>query len=311
MYLVNVMKSMVVAYIEENPVAVGQLVLSLALVITTGYYAYHTKQQADEMEKSREATSDQTEEMQKTREATTDQTQEMVKTREIDNQPVIRPSIKYWSPTNLAVVVQNTGNSPAHNVDSEMYFEDIDVEPNEFNTSILTTDEEFLISLPLPTEGTFVTGKSTIEDKIEEAGSDGILTVETECENPFGDEYEYNETIDALEFAKSDDRMIIADDKENIRKAVEGIESNLSDIEKSINQEYTDQESRNQIYKVVKKQIEDAGVINYDKLKSRVYIDYRTLDSILSRMQESGIIEIDDDIHILVSDDFDIEYVGE
>jgi hypothetical protein len=61
----------------------------------------------------------------------------------------------------------------------------------------------------------------------------------------------------------------------------------------------------------VKKQIEDAGVINYDKLKSRVYIDYRTLDSILSRMQESGIIEIDDDIHILVSDDFDIEYVGE
>ena len=282
-FSLNTHRVMVWEFIRSNPVALSQIALSFALVVATGVYTYYTMKQTDEMGK----------------------------TRKMENQPVVKGGIIAPYPVHLYVVVQNTGNAVAHNVYAKMYFDDIDEEPEEFRTSILSPDEKYEFGFPLSDEDTFITGMGRIENIIQENDSEGILTVETTCENPFGEEYSYEERIDVLKIKDNLSQIIRKSEEEKIRKAVEDIESNLSDIENQLNQTYTDELHRDELYEKAREIIRKEGAIEYTELKSRFGVKDRTMSNIVYKLKQNGVVQYPDDVHPLMNSGFRIEHIEE
>jgi hypothetical protein len=119
-----------ISFVLENPVSIGQIALSFALVVTTLAYTVYTKRQTEEMER----------------------------TREQSNQPVVKGGIKSMGAGRLNVVIKNTGNGAAHNVSAKMYFEDIDSNPIHSKISILSPEEEYEFAFPLEDDERLTTG---------------------------------------------------------------------------------------------------------------------------------------------------------
>ena len=213
-----------VEFVTSNPIGVGQLAFSVALVLVTVGYTFYTAKQTKEMQAS----------------------------REMSNQPVVKGDIGHLGPVNLLAVVKNTGNGAAHNVSTKLYFDDVDVDPITFKTPVLTPGEEYEFGFPLKEDDDgFLTGMDQIESLIDEHESEGILHVETTCENAFGDAYCYDDEIDVLDIKENLSQILYDDETTKMRKAVEGIESHLGDVEDSIRQEYTDALAQPELYERV------------------------------------------------------------
>jgi ribosomal protein S25 len=135
--------------------------------------------------------------------------------------------------------------------------------------------------------------------------------VETTCENPFGKEYSYTEEIDVLQIKDNLSQIIRKSEEEKIRKAVEDIESNLSDIENELNQTYTDELSRDELYEKARKIIQKEGVVEYGELKSRFGVKDRTMSNIVHKLKRNGVVQYPDDVHPIMNSDFRIEYIEE
>ncbi|EMA28484.1 helix-turn-helix domain-containing protein [Halobiforma nitratireducens] len=146
---------------------------------------------------------------------------------------------------------------------------------------------------------------------IEEHGSEGILTVDTECESPFGEAYDYETKVDVLEVRENLSQLIRKSEEEKIRKAVEGIESNLDDIESGISQQYQDAQAYQDLHQVVLKIVESEGEIGFEDLKGRVGIKKDSvLSGMINRMQRAGLVDYPDDEHLRLSGNVEIEWVG-
>ncbi|QRV16021.1 hypothetical protein JMJ58_03740 [Haloterrigena salifodinae] len=197
---------MVVDTIQENPIAASQALLSFALVIATAIYTYYTKAQTDEMEA----------------------------TREMENQPILRGNVLTSAPTLMVAEIRNTGNGAAHDVTITISIEDIDAEPVEFTTPILSPGEDFRFPIPVNETDSMVLKMGAVQSKLDEKDSDGILTFRFDCESPFGKEYTYKNEVDLYAWLENKGALVNYEEEVKMRKALEDIESNLEDIERTM-----------------------------------------------------------------------------
>ena len=262
----------------------AQVLLSAALVLATGAYTYFTLKQ----------------------------TTEMSETREVSNQPVVQGGVDSMFPGSFAVVLTNTGNGAAHNVSAEVYFEDVDVEPLEFRTSVMQPGEEYELGFPLSEEEDgFVIGNDEIRSLIEDHCSDGILTVETECESPFGDQYEYKNEIPALDVIENLSQIIRDSELGKIRKAVEGIDSNLEDISDGVGEGYRDTEAYSELTQLITDTIEQEDVIGFDDLRYRLGIkEKKIVYNVINKLQKGGLVDYSSDENLMLHDNVEVEWVG-
>jgi len=261
----------------------AQVLLSAALVLATGAYTYFTLKQTTEMSES----------------------------REVSNQPVVQGGVDSMFPGSYAVVLTNTGNGAAHNVSAEVYFEDVDVEPLDFRTSIMQPGEEYEFGFPLNDEDGFVIGDDEVKSLIEDRCSDGILTVKTECESPFGDQYEYENEIDVLDVIGNLSQIIRDSEVEKIRKAVEGIDSNLEDISDGIGEGYRDTKAYSELTHLIADTIEQEDVIGFDDLRYRLGINEKKIAyNVINRLQKGGLVDYSSDKNLMLHDNVEIEWLG-
>ncbi|QCS41308.1 hypothetical protein [Natrinema versiforme] len=197
---------MVVETIQDNPIAVSQTLLSFALVVATVIYTYYTKAQTDEMQA----------------------------TREMENQPILRGNVLTFAPTLMIAEIRNTGNGAAHDVTMTISVEDIDAEPIEFTTPILSPGEDFRFPIPVNETDSMVLKMGGVKSKLEEQDSNGILTFSFECESPFGKEYSYTNDVDLYAWLENKGTLVNYEEEVKMRKALEDIESNLEDIERTM-----------------------------------------------------------------------------
>lgn len=270
-------------FVTNNPGATAQIVLSLALVVVTIVYTYYTARQ----------------------------TGEMSETREVGNQPVVRGGIDNMGPVHLTAVVRNTGNAAAHDVSTGLYFPDTDTEKIEFKTATLLPGEYHEFGFPLKEsdeERGFITGFNEIETRITEANSEGVMHVETTCENPFGKSYCYDDEIDVLDVKENLSQILYDDEQTKIRKAVEGIESELGDIEKDIHQEHTDALSQSQLYERVLEIGRDMSPVEYENLRSNVGVGSKIFYRIILSLEKSGLVEYPDDKRLRIDDGVELTF---
>lgn len=270
-------------FVTNNPSATAQIALSLALVAVTIVYTYYTARQ----------------------------TGEMSETREVENQPVVRGDIDNMGPVNLTAVVRNTGNAAAHSVSTELHFPDTDTENIKFKTATLLPGESHEFGFPLKEsdEGRgFITGFDEIETRITEADSDGVMYVETTCENPFGKSYSYDDEIDVLDVKENLSQILYDDEQTKIRKAVEGIESELGDVEKGINQEHTDALAWSQLYDRVLETGRDLSPVEYETLRSNVGVGSKVFHRIILSLENSGLVEYPDDQRLRIDDGVELTF---
>ena len=249
-------------WILNNPATFSQLLFSLALVIATGAYTYYTKRQIDEMEEARKQSL----------------------------QPVVKGGIGLIGPVNMACTIQNTGKGAAHNVHTKIYFEDMDCEPVEFKTPTLTTDEEYEFGFPLGKDNGFSIGMNEIESAIDENDSEGILIVETTCEDAFGREYEQRTEIDVLDVKENLSQIIRDGEEEKIRKAVEGINSNIEDIASDMDLKPQAEAATRDVYFEVLNKIESEGRIGYEDLRYQLGLSDNALYKMINKMQRGGLV---------------------
>jgi hypothetical protein len=272
-------------FINNNPLAFSQTVLSLALVVATFVYTYFTWGQTSEMEQ----------------------------TREQSNQPVVKGGIGVISPGNLAVTITNTGNGAAHNVHAEMFFDDIEGEDGKevFRTPILTPGEEFEFGFPVPADHRFVNSYNELENLIEEHDSEGILTVETECESAFEEEYSYTTEIDVMDVKENLSQIIMDGEQEKMRKALQGIESNLGEIADATNQEYQDELAHQEIYHTVLNIIESEEEIGFEDLRYRTGVQQETvLHKLVRKMERAGLVSYPSDENLMFGNNVEIQWEG-
>lgn len=268
--------------VAEQPLVVSQTLFSFALVIVTVAYSYYTRGQAKEMEI----------------------------TRKQSNQPVVKGDIDLLGP-NMICTLKNTGNGAAHDVRTKMYFEDMDFEPIEFKKPILTTGEEYEFGFPLGKEEGFSFKIGEIESKIEDNNSDGILRVETTCENAFGEEYNPTNEIDVLEVKEDLSQIVRDSEEEKIRKSIEGIESNIGDISDEVSLKYQDQIAYSEVYKLVRDEVESKGVIGFEDLKYRLGIQKDVVvKKIIDQLQRGGLVDYSSDKNLLLNENVEIEWIG-
>lgn len=272
-------------WVINNPAIFSQLVLSGALVLVTIAYTVFTKWQTDEMEL----------------------------TRKVSNQPVVKGGLGLMGPVNLILLIQNTGNSPAHNVNGEFYFEDIDIEPFEFHIPILSTGEEYEFGLPEEggEEGGFLLNFGQIQDLIEEHDSDGILIVETEFENPFGEEYETKTELDLTSFMDNKSHIIRDGEEEKIRKAIEGIDSSLGDAVDQINSGPRSENADHQLYTTVLDILQERESTQFDAIHYTTGISQSKLYDIIDDLEKAGLVETTEDLHPMFNPETEITYKGE
>lgn len=271
-------------WILENPTTFSQLLFSFALVISTIIYTWYTRVQTEEMEQTRETT----------------------------NRPVVSGGLDIMGPTHLVSIIRNTGNGAAHNVSSNIYFEDVDAGPIEFKMPILPTGEEYEFEIPLDDDyDGFITGMDQVEKLINENDSEGILVIESEYEGPFGEEYETRSEVNIPDLRMNMPFIIRSSEEEKVRKALEGVESSLSDIEKKVNQEYQDEESFQFLYDLVRETIKEKGKIGFEDLKYDTGIQKsKTLHNIVNRMQKAGLVDYPSDENLRFHENVIIEWVG-
>jgi len=270
------------AWILENPATFSQLLLSFALVIATIAYTIYTKGQIDEMEK----------------------------TRKQSLKPVVKGGIDLMSPVDMTCTIQNTGNGAAHNVHTKMYFEDMDFEPVEFKTPILTTDEQYEFEFPLGEDSGFSTGMNKIESEIDENDSEGILTVETTCEDAFDRVYEHRTEIDVLDVKENLSQIIRDGEKKRIRKAVEGINSNIEDIASEMDLKPQAEAATRDVYFEVLNKIESEGRIGYEDLRYQLGLSDNALYKMINKMQRGGLVDYSEDKNLKFHDNVQVEWVG-
>lgn len=193
---------MVLDFIRANPLAVSQVVLSLALVIATVAYTIYTKHQTDEMEK----------------------------TRNTANQPVLQGNLVTPSPTLVMAEFQNTGNGAAHNLSASVCFDNVDVEPIEFTLPMFSPGEKHRFRLPVDDSVRGPIKMDELEDKLNSENLDADLVFSFDCENPFGENYSYQNRIDVFDWLNNDSYIINHSEEVKTREAIEGIESKVEDI---------------------------------------------------------------------------------
>jgi len=269
-------------WILNNPATFSQLLFSLALVIATVAYTYYTKGQIDEMEEARKQSL----------------------------KPVVKGGIGLIGPVNMACTIQNTGKGAAHNVHTKIYFEDMDCEPVEFKTPILTTDEEYEFGFPLGKDNGFSIGMNEIESAIDENDSEGILIVETTCEDAFGREYEQRTEIDVLDVKENLSQIIRDGEEKKIRKAVEGINSSVEDIASEIDFEPQAEAATREIYFEVLDKIESEGTIGFEDLMYQMGLSKNLLYNMIYKMQRGGLVDYSEDKNLRLHDNVEIEWVG-
>lgn len=208
---------MVFDFIQANPAEAGQIALSLALVVVTAVYTYFTYTQTTEMKK--------------TREVSNQQTIEMEKTRERSNQPVLQGSLLTHVPTLVVAEFKNTGNTAAHNLSATIDFDDLNADPLQYTIPILSPDEDYRFRLPLDNSDKALWKMDEVESILNDQDSSGILTFEFCFENPFGKEYCNKNSINVFEWLDNSSYSVRYSEEAQVIKALEGIESNLEDLE--------------------------------------------------------------------------------
>lgn len=193
---------MVLDFIRANPIAFSQVILSMALVIATFAYTIYTKRQTDEMQK----------------------------TRKTSNQPVLQGSLVIPASTLVMAEFQNTGNGAAHNVSASVYFEDIEVEPMEFTLPMVSPEDAHRFTLPVDDSMRESVKIDDVEAKLNSQNSDGKLVFSFECQNPFGDSYTYENSVNVLDWLDNSPSVVNFSEETKARKAIEGIESGVEDI---------------------------------------------------------------------------------
>lgn len=270
-------------FITNNPGATAQITLSLALVAVTIVYTYYTARQ----------------------------TGEMSETREVDNQPVVRGGVSVMGPTHLTAVVRNTGNAAAHDVSTKLYFPDTDTENINIKIATLLPEEYYEFGFPLrksDEERTFITGFDEIDTRLTEANSDGIMHVETTCENPFGKSYCYDDELDVLDLKENLSQILYDDEQTKIRKAVEGIESELKGVGKGIKQEHTDELAKSQLYDRVLETGRDMSPVEYETLRDNIGIGSKVFYGIILSLENSELVEYPDDQRLRIDDGVELTF---
>jgi len=271
-------------WVVNNPASFSQLLFSGALVAVTLAYTKFTK----------------------------DQTEEMEKTRKVSNQPVVKGGFGLIGPINMTVLIQNTGNSPAHNVNGKVYFKDTDVEPYEFHIPVLSTDDEYEFGLPQEGgEGDgFLLNTDQIQDLIEKHDSEGIVVVEADFENPFGEEY-YNESeLDVPSFIDNKSQIIRDSEEQKIRKGIEGISDSIGDMAKNINTGPNSKLSDHRLYTEVLDIITEHEEIRFNELRYLTGIDEKALRDIVSSLEQGGIVRTPEEGSLFSTPDLEITYLG-
>lgn len=197
---------MIPDFIRQNPLAASQVALSLALVVTTAVYTIYTKWQTDEMQQ----------------------------TRETSNQPVLQGSVITHAPTLVMAEFQNTGNAAAHNITASVYFEDIDVEPMEFCLPMFPPGESHQFTVPIDDSEQVQRKREELKSKLEDKNSSGVLTFKFGCESPFGKSYTYENEVNVLNWLENSSSVVNYSEKSKVRQSIEGIESNLDDINQNL-----------------------------------------------------------------------------
>jgi len=197
---------MVLEFIEENPIAVSQTLLSLALVVATVAYTYYTKSQTDEMEA----------------------------TRETSNQPVLKGGVLTPAPTLVSAEIKNTGNAAAHDVVAKVYFDDVDCEPAEYRIPILSPGDDYRFQLPIVDSNRGLRKMDRIEKKLDDEGSKGKLTFQFSCQNPFEVEYDYENQVDVREWLDNSTYTVNYEDTAKMHKSLKSIDSSIDSIDSTL-----------------------------------------------------------------------------
>lgn len=269
-----------VDYIASNPVSGGQLALSIALVFVTTVYTIFTYLQ----------------------------TREMRTTREINNKPVIKGDIDHLGSINILLVTKNTGNAAAHNVSTEIYFEDVDVEPTTFKIPVLSPDERYEFGFPLSEEKKFLMNWNEVKSILEEQDSNGILHVQTTWESPFGESYEHHDEIDVLDIMENLSQMLYDDEETKMRKGIEGIKKSLGKIEEAINQEYSEELAKIKVQNKILKEGQRKGAVTFAELEHSLGIDRIKLAMALSSLKDVGLVDYDDDGWLPNNEDVELDF---
>jgi len=271
-------------WVLNNPATFSQLFFSGTLAAVTIVYTFFTWRQTGEMEK----------------------------TRQVSNQPVVKGKFGLMGPINLILEIQNTGNSPAHNVNGEVFFKDIDIESLDFYIPILSEDEAYEFGLPQEggEEGGFFIGFGEIQNLIDEYNSEGILVVETEFENPFGEEYENRAELDILSFMDNKSHIIHDGEEEKIRKAIEGIDSSLEDVSNQLNSGPRSESADHKLYSTILEAIKGNESIQINALHYITGISQTKIYDIVDDLERAGLVETPEDKHPMLQEDTEITYLG-
>ena len=280
--MVNYLALSLWTWILENPATLSQLLFSFALVIATLAYTYYTKGQIDEMEEARK--------------------QSII--------PVVKGGISLIGPVNMACTIQNTGKGAAHNVHTKIYFDDMGFDPVEFKTPILSTDEEYEFGFPLGEDNRFSISIQEIESAIDENNSEGILVVETTCEDAFGREYEQRTEIDVLDVKENLSQIIRDGEEKKIRKAIEDINDSMEDIASEMDLEPQSEAATRDIYVEVLDKIEAEGTIGFEDLMYQTGLSKNLLHNMIHKMQRGGLVDYPEEKNVRIHDNVNIEWIG-
>lgn len=159
---------------------------------------------------------------------TKNQTDELKKTRKSEFQPVLKPTIDSWEGVLMRFAFENTGKGAAHNASIKWWFSNTDF-VDEWETPLISPGERHLFHLPFDSDEPIIESEE-IESRLED---DEKLIFSAIYEDPLGNEYSTKDTVDILNIIKTHGpaKERSEDTLANIAKQLQTLNKNVSDLQ--------------------------------------------------------------------------------
>jgi len=244
---------------------IAQALLSLALVIATGFYTYEASQQTEQMKTER---------------------RDRIK-------PIIRPTIEPRGVSHHTLALVNSGEGAAYDVDAEWQIEDDDT--IKWKSPLLTSGERRRFDLP--TEG-----DSTVGNLQDEYGEEARLHFEVEYEDGDGRRYTAEENPEeTTQTIKLSDIMASKQGAQQFleKDPLSGIQSELSDLNDTLDTAPPrgEVEAKVRITEIeaITSIVKEEGPMTFSRLQSLTGFEPSRLSRRLRHLRNLSFVEFDEE----------------
>lgn len=224
---------------------------------------------------------------------TKNQTNELERTREADFQPILKPTIDSWQGVVIRFAFENTGKGAAHNVQADWRFLNNDY-TEEWEIPLLSPGERHVFHLPFDEEEPV----SRAEEIVDRLSDNEKLIFNATYEDPLGNEYSTEEEeIDILAIIDTHSPAKELSEEaalKQIANQLSNLNKNVSDLQHPFLMTDVREQIKSRSVSQVLQPLEEHEELTMQELKSLSGLS-SSAERAVTQLSESGFVELENE----------------